>query len=100
MLSLYMATLSVLPCSDMHNECKDFKAKTEFARQHNHSEDNDDNCSPFCTCSCCNAYVTVFPFQPLTLSDPSAFYRAEKFSIQRCSFARGYLGNVWQPPRA
>ena len=61
-LSFYIVLLSTLPCADFVNS--NTTSGIEFSQETTGSNHNDiDQCSPFCTCQCCQAsfYVTYPP---------------------------------------
>ena len=58
LFALYMAVLTVMPCSDADGHDHD-SASTEWADQHDHSSDQEDDCSPLCFCQCCHVPVMV-----------------------------------------
>ena len=92
-MALYILVLSVVPCSDVHNNCNDKKATTELTQNHDHQQDQDDNCSPFCTCACCSANVIALDFKP------TQFSFSQKVAIRNFSFISNFYGNIWQPPK-
>jgi hypothetical protein len=91
--------LSVIPCSDVQNECNDTKPNQEMAHNHDHQQDKDDNCSPFCICACCGTSVTVIEFFPLSLQVPVFFPTAPKVALRNFFFVSNFYGNIWQPPK-
>lgn len=97
--SIYILALSVMPCSDAYNDCKD---NTEFAdnsQSHNHKSDTNDFCSPFCTCTCCS--VSANPnFAPFSI-EVKKLVAVSKLSFQNREFflASNFYGNIWQPPK-
>lgn len=99
LMAFYILALSLMPCSDMHNECKDSKAKTEISQNHNHNQDQDDHCSPFCTCACCATFFTAFSITPINLQKTVAFATDKKVAIHNFSLPSNHFGNIWQPPK-
>jgi len=98
-MAFYILVLSVVPCSDVHNVCNDKSTKKELTQNHDHKQDQDDNCSPFCTCACCAASVIAVDFKPFKLKKPTAFSISQKVSIRNFSFLSNFYGNIWQPPK-
>lgn len=87
--------IATLPCKDVHEFSKGLI--TTVIEAHENHEDHNDNCSPFCLCSCCQASVTVpsfFSNSSVVLSDLS--------SILFC-YNEGYTSSgfalVWHPPK-
>lgn len=97
--SFYLLAISLLPCSDAHNECNDSKSKTELVQNHNHQDDANDFCSPFCNCNCCST-ITAFSYHNVDQrpSQPGLI-KSDKFSTTDFLFVSSYNGNIWQPPR-
>lgn len=75
------------------------KSKTELTQNHDHQQDKDDNCTPFCTCTCCSASVIAVEFIPFQVIKPQEFNISEKVSIRNFSFVSNFFGNIWQPPK-
>ena len=89
-LALTVFGLSVYPCSDgLH--CDE-----EITTSHNHSEDEEDDCSPFCACSCCGStYMeskveTIEPFM-----EQINFSLTSHYSFH---YSFSYQFTVWHPP--
>jgi len=97
--SVYLLGLSLFPCSDRTNGCEDDIAITLPAENHNHSEDTDDGCSPFCHCSCCSISLTVYNFGAFTLTSPLAEFKEEGVYRPYSNFYSSYQGTIWQPPK-
>ncbi|WP_367916120.1 DUF6660 family protein [Leadbetterella sp. DM7] len=97
--SIYILALSVVPCSDAYNDCQNDTAYKEYSQAHNHHTDHNDNCSPFCTCTCCSTSVnlkfTSHKFQITKLVVSSQI----TYPVRDFSFVSNYYGNIWQPPK-
>ena len=98
-MAFYILVLSAVPCNDMHNKCNSKNAKTELTQNHDHQQDKDDNCTPFCTCACCSASVVALDFAPFRIKKPAEFSITKKITIRNFSFVSNYFGNIWQPPK-
>lgn len=89
-LCMYILALSVTPCTDGSNEeCK------EQVEHHDHSEDEDDGCTPFCSCSCCGSLFTF--------SDSATYLSfnikiSEKVDSYSTHYFGSYLEEIWHPP--
>lgn len=97
----YILALSLMPCSDIHNDC----VKTENQKQisqnenHNHKSDHNDFCSPFCTCSCCNTLMTL-DFFNTTFKLKHIIIESDNINaIQDYIFVSNFYLNIWQPPK-
>ncbi|MGL4631961.1 MAG: DUF6660 family protein [Leadbetterella sp.] len=98
-LVFYLLALSLVPCSDVHNECSDKRETTKLADQHNHENDSDDMCSPFCICNCCGISMLVLEVTPLFNIRNITFKISQKIPIHSFSFVSSFFGSFWQPPK-
>lgn len=98
-MAIYILVLSAVPCSDAHNDCNDSKAKTELAQDHEHQQDHDDTCSPFCTCACCGVSIINMNFTPLQVKTNIVFALVQKVTICNSSLISNFFGSIWQPPK-
>lgn len=97
--TFYLMVLSSLPCSDASNQCEDTVPKIETAQAHEHNQDSDDNCSPFCYCSCCSVSIGSFNFKPFEIKQPKVAFSTKKFTIRDYNLISRYQGNIWNPPK-
>lgn len=97
--SIYILTLSVVPCSDMINECYNKKAKIEHSQNHNHNQDKDDNCTPFCNCTCCVSGITVFTLNQIVAEIQDNFVLTPETLSYNSTFTSSFYRNIWQPPK-
>ncbi len=103
-IAVYLFVLALLPCGDGGGGMVEalnhwLEVEHEHAvADHQHSNDcSDDDCSPFCFCSCCSISIVT----------PSAVVVSEivkaEFTLQP-SFYSDFIPStfdfsVWQPPR-
>jgi hypothetical protein len=98
--AFYCLLLNFLPCGE--NECGNYDthARQETgAARHDDAQHQDDSCSPFCACTCCQLTFTQTLFDagvdaPLNL--PALRRYAQPVSNGYRSWA---LNTIWQPPR-
>jgi len=64
---------------------------------HNHSEDHEDDCTPFCTCICCGS-VIGFPQTVETPSKQNSFLLAKISFHYDFHYIFDYKDGVWRPP--
>lgn len=94
----YILGLFLVPCSDAKNICETPKdLKEEVA--HNHKQDTNDSCSPFCQCACCSVSVTSFNFEIPEFGIPVQIFSSKKVIIRDSNFVSRYSGSIWQPPK-
>jgi hypothetical protein len=96
-MAFLVLALSVMPCADEINAVNEDQAKTSIVQAgHSESANHQDDCSPFCQCSCCagfvlNQSVTALAKIPLLSGNPQAsFIPSPLFSIAL---------PIWQPPQ-
>lgn len=97
-LVFYLVGMMMFPCSDAFNECKPLPVKVASSDGHSHKEDANDNCSPFCNCSCCHTIV-VTKFLTQKETGPKSVFIVKKFLFANQHFVSNYHGNIWQPPK-
>lgn len=92
-LTFYILLLAAVPCCII-DECPD--DKTEQTNQHDTSDGDCGNCSPFFSCESCAAATVVyepFNFELMALSDKPAFITYLQ------PFIPPTLFDFWQPPK-
>lgn len=100
-LVFYLLGMMMLPCSDAYNECnlaQTRQSKVEVSNEHSHGTDANDNCSPFCNCSCCQTTIDT-KFLAKKDEEPKALFKEKKFLFTNQRFVSNYYGNIWQPPK-
>lgn len=94
--SFYLLGISCLPCGDK-KECNS-KSDTTYSAPVSHSKHNhDENCTPFCSCSCCATFVSLKAI---------AFYKFPKlftislvYPVYDVTYRSQVASSVWQPPK-
>lgn len=97
--AVYLLALASLPCSDASNQCKDNGPKVETVKAHSHEKDKDDNCAPFCYCSCCSVSFASFDFKLLEVTQPKVAFAEKKITLRNHQLVSNYYGNIWNPPK-
>ena len=90
-LALTILGLSVYPCSG-GLDCDE----EQEATSHNHSEDEEDDCPPFCVCACCGSNYTeskVKIIEPII--EQVNYWFNFHYSFH---YAFSYQSTVWHPP--
>ena len=97
LLSLYVFSLSVVPCCS-DSECND-EIITENVENHSqdHNEEDDCNaCSPFLNCGTCIGFV----FTNLQIDIDEIPSDEEQFvAIYKSRFFDDFFDKIWQPPK-
>ncbi len=99
LFSLFLVTLSVLPCSD-GVECEDI-TKVEVS-QSNHETHNHESeqCPPFCTCACCGVHIYKFQTAALSFKEDLDFYIQKKeLGFYSFHYNKKIASDIWQPPK-
>lgn len=95
--SLYILCLSVLPCAD-RAECNVFeKDKAVSSTEHSDHNLEDEQCSPFCICSCCG--VTMNMPKVLACIAPHSLAPTELNSFLPNPSIEEITSAIWQPPK-
>jgi hypothetical protein len=96
---MYVIALSVYPCSD-GNTCADEIKNGQQSigvSDHEHSDSEEDLCSPFCICSCCAAHIKLSPISDLNF--PTVVHNTKEiipYLEKQIVFDHNH---IWQPPR-
>jgi hypothetical protein len=93
--AMYLLVLLILPCKDNCDHSTHEAPKT-VEQAHNHHQQEKDNCTPFCVCSCCATPVIVQAILPFQLGKPAIGSNHSSFYT---SFSSAYFGSIWQPPK-
>ncbi|MGB4844750.1 MAG: DUF6660 family protein [Ferruginibacter sp.] len=94
--SLYLIILPGITCAAAFG-CTD-EIQNSITQTDNHTDDEDEDCGSFCTCSCCMHIVTVSTaFQEMLMEKP--VINPNHFFYTNISLPSNYFGNIWQPPR-
>jgi len=83
-----------MPCNDVHDGAKNQITTVNQAQDH-HESDND-ICSPFCICSCCQGFVALTSFPDVAIS---SFAVSSNFSFYTEKFFSSAAASIWQPPK-
>jgi len=98
-LALSVFYLSVLTCSDgMIGEPIAVEECTGAVDSHEHSHDGDDDCTPFCVCDCCGAFITVpkaFRFDVKEIQKNHLPCNSNFYSM---NYKYNFNQGVWHPP--
>ncbi len=100
--ALYILVLPLIPCGD-REECNDEKTKTSLAInldiEHQNHEDEEERCSPFCTCICCGQVITNLFYSAKEEKSNQFFYLKNTSTYKNTFQLSSYLDRIWQPPK-
>jgi len=96
-LSFYITVLSIVPCSDnspnntIHSNIEVSTSKHD----HNHS-DHQDDCTPFCACTCCGSFV----IEPINhfLIDNKIVISSDCLFCYSFNYVFDFYEVAWHPP--
>jgi hypothetical protein len=96
-LSIMFLLLSCLPCADIVGNNSMNIVVEKWTSDHN--QDND-SCSPFCFCNCCNSQIYAFDTSIIYL-DFVFIKKNEEIKIPeyKSILSSNFFGSIWQPPQ-
>lgn len=93
-----------MPCTDIQMVLNEFEHSVAYHddhESHDHDQNKDQHCSPFCTCTCCHTpmnfqfdikdAVPAILFVQISTDDNTFLYYDSPSS--------SYLNSIWQPPK-
>ncbi len=98
-LAIYITALTVFPCSDPYT-CKDELQKGKQVMSisdHEHSEDEQDVCTPFCICSCCAAHIRLSSASDIDFA--GVIHNTKQTIPYLEKLVLSDHNHIWQPPR-
>lgn len=100
--SLYLLTLSCLPCKDSEHEhvgpsnsTSAYFATSNGMPAHSHCEDA---CSPFCGCQCCSVTCTFRAIEAFELWKPAIVEQKQGFAVSPI-WLKGVSISIDHPPQ-
>jgi hypothetical protein len=96
-MAFYMLMLSAMPCSD-DTDCESDinNAGTELTQQDKQHTEHEENCSPFCICTCC---ATSAIHVPVVLKHKRYFQHRIEIGYLSEHLYNADPASIWQPPR-
>jgi hypothetical protein len=95
LFAVYILGITLMPCCDAVT-CPE-ESPTELSANHNHSEDEEDHCTPFCTCTCCGSIFTSTAIPAvITFNTTPTFISHTVY--YKLSTPKDYNAGVWHPP--
>jgi hypothetical protein len=98
LFACYLFSIAVLPCNDRETCQDEIKSGITILNTDNHEHDGaeQDFCSPFCICQCCNAHAQQANYFTLTFGLP-AF--TEPINTYIPTTVQILPHTFWQPPK-
>lgn len=94
-LSIYVFTLNLAPCSDYVTTDNDVKTVISQAID-DHQHQDSDLCSPFCICQCCHINATYTKFAELKFQ---CTYISTQDFLHLSGTEKDFTTSILQPPR-
>ncbi|MCO6358642.1 DUF6660 family protein [Roseivirga pacifica] len=94
----FILLLSMAPCSDDIAVLAGAEVDTELAQTpvDDHQQNEDDECSPFCSCACCKVPI----WQSLFVVDKALPEFPSKNGVIKSLLPKRLSIDVWHPPKA
>ena len=97
LMGIYLLILCCLPCSD-NTECTVPKSyansQTDDHQKHSHESEN---CTPFCTCSCCGLIAFIAPISQIHIIINKE--KSINYPVYSTFILSGVYAFIWQPPQ-
>ena len=99
-LSFYIIALCTVQCADVL-EGNEFQVEQLSIDNHDHqdSEIPEDDCSPFCSCMCCQLQIHVYKPFPL-VSENLVFDLTIDYTFYPQTYSGQYLEAPFHPPKS
>jgi hypothetical protein len=96
-LSIVFLLLSCVPCADKDGDDSTQTLVQKSISDH-HNQDND-ACSPFCTCGCCSSQVFAFDITTYNFDLVVIKIVENKIPEYKSILTSNFYGSIWQPPQ-
>lgn len=99
---VYLVLLMSQPCKDVvaqASQCGDEPEVSAHFESSNHQETAEDECSPYCMCSCCGQAVARNQTSFDTTFDVETTYNAARLTTYSAPNGSLFPTSVWQPPK-
>lgn len=99
--NIYLLVMACIPCTDIHAKevlTKNISSISIDTHKNCPHETEDDNCSPFCICSCCGHTLTITPYIPIVLKVAPIIVPTQiSYTSSNLICQEVYL-HIWRPP--
>ena len=99
--SIFLLSLSFQPCADSaSHEYENGIVNTVDGHDHDHHSDDEhtDNCSPFCSCSCCGVVTIKTATYTIPVFRIPPEY-SEEINTYQPIYSQSFSAKIWQPPK-
>ncbi len=94
-LSFYILALTALPCIDLPEDNNLHGSELGQLPVNQHTNESDE-CSPFCSCSCC---VTPIIYQNCSIEFKCYSFSANHYAESKLVTILSPSPSIWQPPK-
>ena len=97
-LSIYLLLLSLAPCTDgiSITDSSSSYSSEGIDKHEDHSHNEEDNCTPFCSCFCCGTTVVFTTSFEVKMID---IYSTNTYGFHYFfDYSFDYKEEIWQPP--
>jgi hypothetical protein len=100
--TIHILLLSLVPCEELTTKAE-IRVNEAFQQSqiqsHEQTSDENENCSPFCICSCCH-FSTAYQFKIFSVTDKITItpISTPEISYQN-PHTQNYKNSIWQPPK-
>jgi hypothetical protein len=101
-LILYVLVLLTVPCQDAFPRVNPSTTDSAIAKSElpSNQQSSQDECSPFCTCSCCSVSIVHQDISSLFASESAAVISESRILGHRNPYIKNHHSSIWQPPKA
>ncbi len=100
---VYLVFLLTQPCQDVFASASETVPSDAFIAaigETTETENESDECSPFCICSCCSISMAYHSFvTAASVHKPAEIHRTVAVEYRGLD-AKSFSGSIWQPPKA
>jgi hypothetical protein len=101
-LTFYVIVLLTQPCQDVFALPREADSQTNVVALTDEPDDSDcedENCSPFCICSCCSLSVIHCTFTNAVTLEATSNPDADGVIRYTNPYSNAYQSSIWQPPK-
>jgi len=99
LFSFYVFLLSCAPCVDEQGLFSaDEHLCSETSQNNSPAHQDEQDCSPFCTCACCGSQGFNVP-SAFSFHSSNGFVAQKNSAVYTFHFSSDFISSIWQPPK-
>ena len=98
LFAFYILLLPCIPCSDKEECINDLETQITQSSSHQQHQQENEACTPFCSCACCGQTIVSNFNNKLTIAKPLVQQKGQTH-YNNISIPDHFFGNIWQPPK-